>query len=633
MRNRLMLSGRVARCLNAGRRDVGGFTLLEVLVAVTITLILMGLVVEIFARIGEGVNNSRANMELNDQLRNAKHRLIMDLRGVTAPMTPPLDPFMNLGYFEYVEGPRVASTQHTGLLGSSGGEMGMDIGPVVTNSFFRKVNSVIGDTDDILMFTTSSFDSEMFIGRGGVRSGSTIAVGLQSRYAEVAWFLRRTALVTSLSTDGHAEFFNLHRRIWLVQPDGSPFGGRSYADVDISMSPAGGNYGSTAMPPNTYIHQRDIRRVTPTANYNSLGDLTRRECRSVHQPYKWPYEMMYVVSNTSSDFSTPKFLNTSVIDWGRFQYFSLPTLAEQSHSNFPGPVMEIPSGTGPDQVYLRRNVVNPGLGPTDVMFPNAITTINYHPPISEGTRIGEDIILTNVVSFDVKAWDPGAPVFAAPMADTNAAAITPIASVLVPGDPGYIPALDLFIGKPKENQPIGFGAYADLNYMGTDTFPDQVRQRWKNYGGAGGGALATMASEAPYNGKSRLPLPSFAHPGEGLLSGVPILVTNSAPAPRPCVYDTWSTHYEYDGINNDPELDKDIDELTNGADDNGNGLIDEPNSYNEEKSDGTIYVTGEQDAPPPYRATLRGIKVTIRVMELDSKQVREVTVVQEFIPL
>lgn len=622
------------------RRVAGGFTLLEVLVAVTITLILMGLVVEVFSRVSTGVNNSRANMELNDQLRNAKHRLIMDLRGATAPMTPPLDPFKNLGYFEYVEGPRVASSQMNGVLGSSGGDMGMDIGTFASNSNARVVNSVIGDTDDLLMFTTCSYDGEKFVGKGGYRSGSNpqIAVGTQSRYAEVAWFLRKTQYATSLRNDGHAEFFNLHRRTWLILPDSVPgvAGEASYQDRDLTMNSMGGNYGVPDMPPNTYHHPKNVRKAQPGGAYNSLGDLTRREYRSLHQPYKWPYEMMYIVSSAS--FQSNAIWNTSYRDWERFQYMSLPTLAEQSYVYFPGPSGEraVASVTaGPTVVFIPKNIVSAGFGPTDIMMGNAVGTGGGSPGLPEGARIGEDIILTNVTSFDIKAWDPGAPVFAAPMADTTAAAISPIAAVLVPGDAGYISALDKFIGTPgsPESQPVGFGAYADLNYMGTDTVATDARKRWQQYGGTGsGGALQAMAAAPPYSSKSKLPLPAFAHPGEGTLAGVPITVRGSGftpfPAPRPCVYDTWSTHYEHDGLDNDG--DGAVDELTNGADDNGNGLIDEPNAYNDDASGIT---GGEQDAPPPYRSPLRGIKITIRVMELDSKQVREVTVVQEFIPL
>ena len=71
-----------------------------------------------------------------------------------------------------------------------------------------------------------------------------------------------------------------------------------------------------------------------------------------------------------------------------------------------------------------------------------------------------------------------------------------------------------------------------------------------------------------------------------------------------CVYDTWSTSYEIGKRG------------TNGFDDNNDGVVDDP---------------GEWEYPPPYSAPLRGIQVKIRVFDPDSRQVREITVVQEFV--
>jgi hypothetical protein len=81
------------------------------------------------------------------------------------------------------------------------------------------------------------------------------------------------------------------------------------------------------------------------------------------------------------------------------------------------------------------------------------------------------------------------------------------------------------------------------------------------------------------------------------------------------VYDTWSSYYEHDGI--DQNYNNLIDEGTNGFDDDGNGVVDDP---------------GEMEAPPPYPVALRGIQIKIRCYEPDSRQVREVTVVHDFLP-
>ena len=54
----------------------------------------------------------------------------------------------------------------------------------------------------------------------------------------------------------------------------------------------------------------------------------------------------------------------------------------------------------------------------------------------------------------------------------------------------------------------------------------------------------------------------------------------------------------------------------NGFDDDGNGIVDDD---------------GEKLTSPPYPVPLRGIQVKIRVFEPDSRQIRELTIVQDFL--
>ena len=82
------------------------------------------------------------------------------------------------------------------------------------------------------------------------------------------------------------------------------------------------------------------------------------------------------------------------------------------------------------------------------------------------------------------------------------------------------------------------------------------------------------------------------------------------------VYDTWSLHYEHDGF--DQDGDGVFDEGTDGFDNDGVvGIVDDP---------------GERETFPPYPVPLRGIQVKIRVFDPDSRQIREMTVVQDFLP-
>ena len=59
------------------------------------------------------------------------------------------------------------------------------------------------------------------------------------------------------------------------------------------------------------------------------------------------------------------------------------------------------------------------------------------------------------------------------------------------------------------------------------------------------------------------------------------------------------------------------DEATNGLDDDGAHGIDDP---------------GERETAPPYPFPLRGIQIRIRAMEPDSRQIRQVTMVADFVP-
>ena len=161
------------------------------------------------------------------------------------------------------------------------------------------------------------------------------------------------------------------------------------------------------------------------------------------------------------------------------------------------------------------------------------------------------MILTNVIGFDVKAWDPTYP--------------------LANG---------------------GSGAYVDLGY-------NNVLYDHPHY----------VANNSLGSGLSHL-----GHQRSGL--------AGTATTAR--VYDTYSFHYECDGIRQPTATCTATDAATNGFDDDGNGIVDDI-VYNGDPS------TGENETAPPYPIPLRGIQVKIRIFEPDSRQIREVTVVQDFL--
>jgi hypothetical protein len=82
---------------------------------------------------------------------------------------------------------------------------------------------------------------------------------------------------------------------------------------------------------------------------------------------------------------------------------------------------------------------------------------------------------------------------------------------------------------------------------------------------------------------------------------------------QPATFDTWSFHYEMDGIN-------EVTGTTTDADQGTDQIV--------------AIQTGSSDyeTSPPYPVPLRGVKIRIRCYEPDSRDVREVTVTESFVP-
>ena len=172
-------------------------------------------------------------------------------------------------------------------------------------------------------------------------------------------------------------------------------------------------------------------------------------------------------------------------------------------------------------------------------------------------RVGEDVVLTNVIAFDVRVFDPAAPVGVSG------------GTALVPGDPGFVGG-------------AASGAYVDLG------------------NGVTANSVLTTLGIAPH----------FAGFGT---SKSQLIATGTTRR----TYDTWSTHYEANGIDED---------------DGGSGLVDEGSDGLDNDGDGHVDENDEQETAPPYPYPLRGIEVRIRCYEPSSRQVRQVTVRHTFVP-
>lgn len=230
------------------------FTLVELLVSSTIALMVMGSVATLFGIFSRASTNSQAIVDLTSRMRSAASRLRQDLTGLTAPLIPPLSPESDSGYFELIEGPWTDASDAAGNL--------------ITAS---STTSILGDTDDALLFTTRST-------AGGFK-GNYNGNQIESSAAEVAWFCRPSATqpVSGLQLQ------TLYRRQLLVV---GYVGAAPFFAAGMSTN----NAVSGTLPAIYSTYDISLRRDSTAAGAlvpNTLGDLCRRENRFFHDAASW----------------------------------------------------------------------------------------------------------------------------------------------------------------------------------------------------------------------------------------------------------------------------------------------------------------------------------------------------------
>ena len=693
--------GRVLPGLKRGslRRDRRtGFTLVEMMVAVGLTVLMMTMVVTIFGLVMDGIRDSRGAIEVTDRLRAAKTRLQLDLMELTAPLTPPLDPAMGLGYFEYIEGPIGPVISPSELAASDT--------PNPDGSSNAPPDTTVGDNDDILMFTVTSND-EPFIGRAPFFNKSNNrweARPVQSYTAEIAWFVRGSTL---------------YRRTLLVLPNMAeilksdvdlPTFNQFQTYVDNLPLEEQAEYKSIYQFSDISFHLKGDFSSDPTGGDlqpapNTLNDLTNRENRYAHQPFAWPHDARLWAG---LGLPTTQEYSSGVLNYGDAKRGAM---AQQDSPIIP--IHATPAVT--PQLFFPQKLVD---GQTDFQligisndpnnpcprlflpgtypFPNVVSGTNAfdawlrpHPSnaqepvtgqITNNTlRMGEDVILTNVIGFDVKVWDPGAPVIT--LNDTNRGfngqAILPTDSLFGAPPDETVPKmaiaaaldrLDEFNPTGDNDQIVGYGAYVDLNYMCRLGLPSpqmsapfDVNSAKRTISATGEPQFPIQDLDSPDPPKPlndpvyamrdiNPPRPQFHHHGDmrsGLFGTFPIASISRDPDDaavvrdllRPSVYDTFSTAYENDAINQadvpwnparivgDPVLP--LRSGVNGLDDNGDGAVDESSAWPKIRNASPVGFAGEKETAPPYPHPLRGIQVKIRVFEPATRQIREVTVEHE----
>lgn len=502
-----------------------GLTLIEMLVALAVTLVMMAAVVNLFANLSGSIRNRRAMIEAGAQLRQVRQRMQLDLAGATCRGRTWVQPAENQGYIEYIEG-SLSDSNPTNLTIGPGGDIdtttslipGSQIIPpdseIVTDA------SALGDWDDVLALTVRS-ESDPFNGKSPYFNMTTNQWEVrveQSQLAEVIWFAGEND--ASQREPGMRRVYRRQLIIapWIIFPPLADFSGATaqekladfYSKYDVSVRIEAG------------------RLIA-----NTLGDLTKREFRHARA--------------------------------------------------------------------------------VDSVFPHHL----LRGPLSSRA---EYLALNDSLAFDVRVYDPGAPLYTA----SNG-------TVVQPGDPGWLTEVAV-----QNNLPSSYGAYVDLGWgLNRD---EPARLHWPRDITASNNT-ATIAAPMQYWQPFKSTYPAAVAP----LFHVP---HQAGWHPRnrmfwaefPAVYDTWSFHYENDGLNQDAELlfpaiaDTVVDQGTNGLDDPViyDTPVDTPSAPAAAAQAFGVDDIGERETSPPYDVALTGLQVRFRIYEPDARQIREASVTQSF---
>lgn len=626
---------RTARPIHGGRH---GYTLLEILVATTLSLLLMYGVAAVFSQVGSLMSQTQNVMGMSNSLRSARDRLSEDLSLLTVPKLKA--PTSRNGFFCYTEGlgaddqriitanqdlaaapladPRPIYLPRTSMIDTEGGG----------------VDTTAGDTDDILSFTLRAKEGEWFRGRFPmIIEDDTLPPKerikeriIESEFAEVAWFVRGTTL---------------YRRVLLIVPDDVLQ--QNLALLQLSLEEDALSQ-SLPVPKNVCegygffryydvsVHLDDNGRIAA----NTVADLANRKNR-------YGYWSSPVLGQTDGLYDSRQGYN------GAWYWLRLPTLQESAA--IPAAALDDgtryfcagrPFGTAPDSDWEKLSL-NPQVqdaqdrwyGKYQKLSQNIgdSVTLSVDWPLIDGSitysgndyfapfidlwnrpnlwrevnsyqedpdtlpdrpdtgdlnycfnqnngscfeTFNQDVLLTNVLSFDVKAWDDAAGMY------------------VDLGNRGY--RIDRGATVQTYSN-LGRTSVADETLNEANRFDDFGRYKFN-------GGLSYLS----YGFRD----------GDSVMVSLPV-GTFKTPF-LPAVFDTWTEEYELQQLNEGYDLDGGAP----GPDTHG---VTRRSGFtpSDIPLDGEVTSAMLPDYPPPYDKELKAISIELRVFDPVSRAIKNTT--------
>lgn len=557
------------------------FTLIEMMIAMAVTLLLMAALGRGFAFIGETVRDSRAQVELTNELRDITNRLQTDLGSCTVPLEPCVSTNDPSGYFMYYEGPVTDATSSLFLSG-------------VVDGSTQTAHSRYGDFDDYIAFTAVATGDNWFTGKvprfvldqktaqfNGVAYVPTDFTGnpwdpivIQSKYAEIIYFASpdyvRSALptaITPIDFDANTlpDNIRLHRRVLLIRPDLNVNG--VITDRDFTVN--GNSYPFMRADQWPAITTGTNDTVTAAAT-PIWGDAWIYGMAGVHQQCDLSLRRVLDANGLPTRAVAANSLNDLALPHNRFGHVRVPsTVAGLPTGETTMPVLAL----GPPAPILNSisavdgaRLAPPvsGASTEQVVTPNLMSGF-IRPEFVLGTdfthrfssddawgleRLGEDVIATNALALDVKIFDREAAILSTTLGQSVRAS-----------DPGYREALRDFINRGAPRPAQIRGDFVDLMFpvlAGGPVRGWQVRRfdRLAPSTGNSDGAIAVdtdvtslvlteFSGIVNYSGTSTT---LNAYEDSLYRSGKIVVDAGGAIRIFQPTFDTFTFHYEHDGF-------------------------------------------------------------------------------------
>ena len=374
------------------------YTLVELLTALALSLLLLLGIAELFQRVGGTMNETRSIMSASAHINEAAMLLRQDLGGIHDSLAVKPNRIMNdhpeddsHGYLEIIEGPYHAfdpDHRHPGLCHPY----------IDSDENGTPLDKTVGDVDDIIAFTATNRNVPF---RGLIR-GEIV----ERESAEIVWFVRGNTLYRRIRLIDDVTI-EANRNQVFYEPAQDNFPSKKDLDTHYPTPAEEGQFAIVEADetsdggPQRYDAVRKGEGLVWTTLL-TFEDLARRARRFGHDG----------IGNNDAGLSTNTFpypiYNGNDAGW---QYLRMPTVEESDYwsgKGFPywktaSTVPKTPTVNNPDlwnePYFFSADLLERKSGSLNECLNECIE--NPRNP-----RTGEDVVLTNVLSFDVKVWDP-----------------------------------------------------------------------------------------------------------------------------------------------------------------------------------------------------------------------------------